>query len=69
MARIMYGYPVFNDELRREIDEGHIALGGCVVTGNDPAQECHDCGLRWGGKAAGRSGASGRPAARGAERR
>ena len=55
----MYGYPVFSEELQRELDEGRIVLGGCVVTGADPAQKCRDCGLRWGGRAASR-GAGGR---------
>ncbi len=44
---IFYGYPsaaLF--EARRR---GEVALGGCVITGDDePARQCGGCGTRYG---------------------
>lgn len=45
IADILYGYPAFSDKLEEEIKKGHIVLGGCIVTGNDPAWKCLKCGL------------------------
>ena len=36
VAPIRYGRPAFNGELERAQAEGKIALGGCVITGDDP---------------------------------
>ena len=66
MPRIVYGYVMLTEGLKREIDEGRIALGGCCVSRNDPAQKCLDCGLQWGGGAKDRGAAARRPPARGA---
>jgi hypothetical protein len=35
--------PLFSEELRKEIDERKVKLGGCCVTENDPAYYCNDC--------------------------
>lgn len=43
---IVYGLPsqeMFDAEM-----EGSIALGGCVIRGDDPAFVCRDCGERFG---------------------
>ena len=39
---IVLGYPA--PELFAAADRGEVALGGCVVTGDDPAHRCPDCG-------------------------
>ena len=41
LVPIVYGLPGL--ELRRDSENGHVALGGCVVTGNDPELECLGC--------------------------
>lgn len=46
-AVIRYGYPSFNEQLQRELNAGTIALGGCVITGDDPDYLCHRCGYQW----------------------
>ncbi len=43
IANILYGYPVFDSKLEKLLDEGKIALGGCVISGNDPTWRCVDC--------------------------
>ena len=44
VARILYGMPAFNEELRRQIEEGEVVLGGCCVSDDDPAWQCVECG-------------------------
>jgi hypothetical protein len=44
VARILYGLPAFSEELERALQEGTVALGGCVVTGDDPDWRCLACG-------------------------
>ena len=51
MASILYGLPDFSDTLVKELDAGHIALGGCIVFGGDPKWQCKACGHLWGGAA------------------
>jgi len=46
VARIMYGYPAYSDELQAQLDAGTVVLGGCVITGDDPAWRCTQCGQR-----------------------
>ena len=44
MIPIVYGYP--SESLFRDAARGKIALGGCVIMGNDPrwkcSADCHD---------------------------
>ena len=44
IARIQWGMPDFSEELQRELDEGTVVLGGCIVSGHDPSWTCQDCG-------------------------
>jgi hypothetical protein len=44
VARILYGMPAFSEDLNRELGEGKITLGGCVVSDEDPDWECTACG-------------------------
>ena len=48
IATIFWGYPSDMKELEKEIDEGDIVLGGCMVTDHDPKWECNSCHHRWG---------------------
>jgi hypothetical protein len=34
--------------MQRAEFEGSIALGGCVMRGDDPAYRCRECGLEFG---------------------
>lgn len=43
---IVYGLP--SNEMQLAEFEGTIALGGCVMQGNDPAYRCRECGARFG---------------------
>jgi len=43
IADILYGLPDFSVGLQNELESGRIALGGCCVTGNDPAWQCNSC--------------------------
>ena len=44
IADILYGMPIFDSELEKELKDGKIALGGCVISDNDPTWKCVDCG-------------------------
>lgn len=43
---IVYGLP--SHEMQLAEFEGTIALGGCVIQGDDPAFVCRECGERFG---------------------
>ncbi len=47
-AKILWGMPSFSDELRNELSEGKVVLGGCCITGEDPDWHCNDCGCEFG---------------------
>ena len=42
---IVWGMP--DEELFESADRGEVALGGCIVTGEDPHYECRRCSSRW----------------------
>ena len=44
IAPILYGYPVFDEELEQKLDRQELVLGGCKITGCDPQFHCFDCG-------------------------
>ena len=48
IATIFWGYPSDITEYEKEIAEGKIVLGGCLVTDQDPKWECNSCHHRWG---------------------
>ena len=48
VARIVYGYPAFSEELRRGLELGESVLGGCCVEGESPLWRCLECGREWG---------------------
>ena len=43
---IVYGFP--SNEMQIAESEGTIALGGCVIQGDDPAYRCRECGEQFG---------------------
>ncbi|PKU92507.1 Zn-ribbon protein [Bifidobacterium pseudolongum subsp. globosum] len=45
IARIFRGMSTFTEELQRELDEGKVALGGCVFEYDRPIllYHCNDC--------------------------
>ena len=43
VAKILYGYPAFNEKLKKQLDNGEIVLGGCVIFDEDPKYHCNDC--------------------------
>lgn len=43
IAEILYGEPSISPELQTELKNGTIILGGCLLTGYDPAWGCVDC--------------------------
>lgn len=43
IASILYGYPIFSEELGQKLEAGEIALGGCCISDGDPVWECADC--------------------------
>jgi hypothetical protein len=43
VAQILWGYPAFSRKLEKNLKEGKIVLGGCIVSGNDPEWQCVDC--------------------------
>ena len=44
IANILYGSPVMDEELGRQIEEGRLVLGGCCIGGDDPSWQCRTCG-------------------------
>jgi hypothetical protein len=43
---LLWGLP--DVETMRLAERGQVALGGCMVMGEDPAFACRSCGLEWG---------------------
>ncbi|RBY91054.1 hypothetical protein [Blastococcus sp. TF02A-30] len=43
---LLWGLP--DPEAMRLAERGQVALGGCLVMGEDPAFACRSCGLQWG---------------------
>ena len=42
-ARIVYGYPVYSDDLKEKLDQKKVHLGGCVIYDEDPDRHCNAC--------------------------
>ena len=56
-ARIIYGYPLLDEEFQRKLDEGKISLGGCCVFSvpvngesvqTNPSRTCNACKKNFG---------------------
>jgi ribosomal protein S27AE len=46
VATILYGFPSSTGKLEKGLKEGRIALGGCIVSTEDPTWACGKCGLK-----------------------
>ena len=44
---IVYGYMLMTKELKKDLEQKRVVLGGCCVTENDPKWMCNDCLNRW----------------------
>lgn len=45
ITEIVYGLPSL--ELFEAAERGEVAIGGCVLFGNDPDRQCASCGQTW----------------------
>lgn len=43
IAKILWGFPDFSEQLKDDLDAGKIALGGCCISDDDPVWRCADC--------------------------
>ena len=48
IAPILYGMPVFDEEMERRINNQELYLGGCCVSDSDPLFHCFECGKDFG---------------------
>jgi hypothetical protein len=48
VASILYGLPIFDARLERELEAGETVLGGCCVSTGSPTRRCNSCGHNWG---------------------
>lgn len=47
-AKIIYGYPMFNKELKQDLEHHRIKLGGCCISSMDPEYFCFICNKEFG---------------------
>lgn len=47
VATYLWGLQLLDDQLERDIEEGRVILGGCIVCGDDPKFHCNDCKYDW----------------------
>ena len=47
VAKYLWGLRLLDDQLERDIEEGRVILGGCVVCVDDPKFHCNDCKHDW----------------------
>ncbi|QHI70501.1 hypothetical protein [Tichowtungia aerotolerans] len=45
IASYLFGMPMFDEKLDRDLEAGRIVLGGCCVADDDPRWKCTDCEL------------------------
>ncbi|MGI6612408.1 MAG: hypothetical protein ACOX0Z_02440 [Candidatus Nanosyncoccaceae bacterium] len=43
VAWILYGEPVFNERLEKELANGKVAIGGCLINPKNPKWKCNNC--------------------------
>jgi len=46
VATILWGLPLMNQKVERDLKEGKIVLGGCIITENDPVWQCIECDVQ-----------------------
>lgn len=47
VAVILYGEPVYNPQLCRQLEERSVTLGGCCIVNNAPKWQCTRCGTKF----------------------
>ena len=47
VAMVLYGMPVFDEELEAKIDAGDVVLNGCCIDKPTFPYECRECGVRF----------------------
>ena len=47
IAKFLYGMPVFNVKLEKELAKGKVILGGCCIEMDAPTFHCNDCKKEW----------------------
>lgn len=48
VADILYGLPVEDEDLIRDIEASRVVLGGCCVSEGMPTWRCVECAHEWG---------------------
>lgn len=48
IASYLYGMPMMDEELERDIAEKKVICAGCCVKEDDPQYHCNDCGKDFG---------------------
>lgn len=48
ITAILYGMPVFDDDLDTALKGGEVVLGGCCIADESPSWVCNDCKHQWG---------------------
>jgi hypothetical protein len=45
VAEILWGMPASSEKLDADLEAGRVTLGGCIVSDDDPAWKCKECGV------------------------
>ena len=48
IARYLYGMPVMDEELERNIENHKVICAGCCISNDDPEYHCNECGEDFG---------------------
>jgi primosomal protein N' len=48
VASILYGLPMYTEELEKRLEAEEVIRGGCDITDDDPLWHCVECQHRWG---------------------
>lgn len=54
IARFLYGLPMFSAKLDKQIKNGEVIIGGCVIRPGSPDYRCRDCGREFKEKGGGK---------------
>lgn len=44
VAPILYGMPAYDEELKRQLENEELYLGGCLMSDDAPDYHCFECG-------------------------
>ena len=47
IARVLMGMPAFDKKLEKDLEDGKVILGGCLVDDSEPDYYCNDCKHQW----------------------